>query len=265
MNNFISFQMAGGLGNILFSLATAYSLAIEFGLDLRMKYDHVGFLHTNPEKYRCCFLKAFEEVDKPFDVHINEVGCEYERITIPPNCNALLLGYFQSEKYFLRYRKEICDLILSDTVKLSELEKFLLDLSGGTPSVSLHVRRGNYLFLQDHHVNLPMDYYEKALSMFPDHRVLIFSDDILYCRNLFQDYPNVYFVEGGENLKTDIEEMYLMSLCNHNIIANSTFSWWGAWLNQHEDKKVIAPKMWYGPAKAGYHTRDLIPNDWIQI
>lgn len=270
MKRIISFQMLGGLGNILFPLATAYALSKEFGLELKIKYDHIGYLHTDPKEYQNLFLKKFNQIDedeRKFGFFVTEVGCGYEQIKIPQNHSVLLCGYFQSEKYFSSFREEICDIASPSKEKLFELKSYLAHLIGDSPCVSLHIRRKNYLSLEDHHVNLPIDYYRKALTHFPKHKVLIFSDDIEYCKNLFPECRDIFFVESGDILKIDIDEMNLMSLCNHNIIANSTFSWWGAWLNRNKDKKVIAPERWYGPTKIemGHHTKDLIPDKWIQI
>jgi len=119
----------------------------------------------------------------------------------------------------------------------------------------LHVRRGDYLQLPTHHPTCTIDYYHKALANF-DGKVLVFSDDIDWCRKTFQD-PRFEFVKGN----LDYIDLYLMSMCKNNIIANSSFSWWAAWLNDNKDKKVIAPKKWFGPA-ISHNTMDLYPKKW---
>jgi hypothetical protein len=103
-----------------------------------------------------------------------------------------------------------------------------------------------------------MDYYRNAIAEFSDDtRFLVFSDDIQWCKENFKG-DNFHFIEGEK----DYVDLYLMSLCNNNIIANSSFSWWGAWLNNTPNKKVIAPKQWFGKAKQ-LNTKDLIPETWI--
>ena len=125
---------------------------------------------------------------------------------------------------------------------------------------SVHVRRTDYLRLQQHHPVLSLEYYREAMNRFSGALFLIFSDDIAWCKdNLKSD--SMQFIEG-ENPITD---MYLMSMCNNNIIANSSFSWWSAWMNNADDKKVVAPKTWFGPAYKDMNTWDLLPETWIKI
>jgi len=168
-------------------------------------------------------------------------------------------GYFQSDKYF----NHCSDLIKSEF----SFKKEILDIcksfiNSYKNTVSIHVRRGDYVGLQNHHPTLSLEYYQKALTNYfsdDEYTFLIFSDDIDWCRQVF---PNgVVFVEGTNQF----EDMCLMSLCNHNIIANSSFSWWSAWLNKNENKKVISPLNWFGPAYAHYNTFDLYPNNYIKI
>jgi len=173
-----------------------------------------------------------------------------------------LRGFFQSEKYFIH----IADIIRTEyswstNVKdycYSALENLLPNL------ISLHVRRTDYTNL-DHHPLCSIDYYTAALNLLPQTaKVLVFSDDIAWCKNvpLFQ-HPRFYFSESNDN----VVDMCLMSMCDHHIIANSSFSWWGAWLGKNPDKIIIAPSNWFG--QTGYtqsnDTQDLYPNDWKVI
>jgi Glycosyl transferase family 11 len=103
-------------------------------------------------------------------------------------------------------------------------------------------------------------YYEDAIDIIGDYEyLLVFSDDIKWCRENLK-FNNMIFMET----LTDIEDMWIMSLCKNNIIVNSSFSWWGAWLNKNKNKKVIAPSNWFGP-RANINSSDIIPEKWIKI
>ena len=125
---------------------------------------------------------------------------------------------------------------------------------------SIHVRRGDYLGLPNHHPACPLEYYEEAMKQMDDSKIfLVFSDDFGWCKENFTN-SNVIFIEDNK----DYIDLFLMTLCQNNIIANSSFSWWGAWLNQNENKKVIAPNKWFGKA-IQHNTKDLIPPTWKTI
>jgi hypothetical protein len=131
--------------------------------------------------------------------------------------------------------------------------------------VSIHVRRGDYLSFPEHHPPLTMDYYREAMSRFPGARFLVFSDDPGWCLLNFRDAGYQVEISTG---RTAAEDMALMASCDHHIIANSSFSWWSAWLNRNPSKRVIAPDpktRWFGPAKKGWNTADLLPAAWEQI
>jgi len=109
-----------------------------------------------------------------------------------------------------------------------------------------------------------MDYYRNAISYMKNKGVnifYIFSDDIEWCKGHFSYIDEIIYVEGNINIK----DLALMSICKNNIIANSSFSWWGAWLNKNDDKIVIAPSTWFGPSKKGFITEDLYCEDWIKM
>jgi hypothetical protein len=131
--------------------------------------------------------------------------------------------------------------------------------------IALHIRRGDFLINSAHHNNLGLDYYDTALKNFGgDRTVIIFSDDPEWCKeqSLFED--DRFLVSEGNDSYTDL---CLMSLCTDFIIANSTFSWWGAWLSKSVNKVVCAPdpSIWFGPNNAHLDTSDIIPEGWIII
>lgn len=168
-----------------------------------------------------------------------------------------LFGFFQSEKYF----KHIEESIKEDfTFRNHILEPCKEIAEGFENPVSLHVRRTDYLTNNANHHNLDLSYYEEALKHFDDRQVIVFSDDPEWCKkqSLFSD--DRFLVSESEDNKIDL---CLMTFCTSHIIANSSFSWWGAWLANSQ--KVIAPSKWFGPNNADKETKDLIPETWTII
>lgn len=176
-------------------------------------------------------------------------------------------GYFQSEKYFLPIRETL----LSDfklKIDLSDYTKSLVDKIKARECISIHIRRGDYLNNKNinYHGVCTLDYYYESLeylkSFCNDALVLIFSDDLTWVKENLKLKNDTIFVDGNSG-KDSFQDMYLMSLCHHNIIANSSFSWWGAWLNQNEKKKVVAPQNWF--ATNAHSLEDLLPETWKRI
>lgn len=175
----------------------------------------------------------------------------------PDNVN--LFGYFQTEKYFSHISESIReDFTFKDEVLIPCKEAFDFN-----QVISLHVRRTDYVEKSDDHPLCPMEYYERALSEFdPTLPVLIFSDDVEWCKNQELFKPDRFMVsESGWNLV----DMCLMTMCTHHIIANSSFSWWGAWLSGSNN--VIAPSKWFGDSgyTSTHNTDDIIPERWGKI
>lgn len=167
-----------------------------------------------------------------------------------------LYGFFQSEKWFSAIKNKIKE---DFTFKKNILEPCEEIMEGVKNPISLHIRRGDFLINSGNHYNLQLDYYEKALSHFDsDLNVIVFSDDPEWCNSqeLFSDDR---FLISEKN--SSYIDMCLMSLCKYHIIANSTFSWWGAWLSGSE--QVIAPSKWFGPNNADKNTKDLYPDNWL--
>jgi hypothetical protein len=164
-------------------------------------------------------------------------------------------GYFQSEKYFKHRRNDIIKLF-SPPIEFNNKINQYSDLFG---NISLHVRRGNYVkYYSDIHPPQTMIYYNQAISLLPtDLKILVFSDDMQWCRENFIGDRFVFIDE------IDYISLYLMSKMKHHIIANSSFSWWSAWLSQYDDRIVIAPQKWLGEGIEDI--KDLIPNNWIKI
>lgn len=166
-------------------------------------------------------------------------------------------GFFQSEKYFKHIEKDIKDdFSIRKEIRIPCLE--MMDDIGD--AISLHIRRDDFLTNPNHMV-LPINYYESALKQFDgDIPVLVFSDDPKWCfeQEIFSD-DRFMIAEGN----TDYVDLCLMTMCKYHIIANSSFSWWGAWLSNSDH--VIAPKDWFGPGNSHLNTSDLIPERWTVL
>jgi hypothetical protein len=110
---------------------------------------------------------------------------------------------------------------------------------------------------------LGVEYYQQSINIFDDdtYQYFVFSDDINWCKEVFGENELIEYIDGNNQYV----DLYLMTQCDHNIIGNSTFSWWGAWLNKNKNKKVIAPSIWFNPNRKDLNTKDMIPKDWIKI
>jgi len=183
------------------------------------------------------------------------------------NSSSYLYGYWQSEKYFKLIEKVIRD-DFSFKPPLTEKNLLIANQIDQTNAISLHIRRGDYL--TDVKTNRIMSvcdisYYERAISYMAakvsNPVFYVFSDDMDWVKQSISiTYPAVYVDHNrGEDSYVD---MQLMSLCKHHIIANSSFSWWGAWLNPSAKKIVVAPSMWF---KNGNNDSDLIPEGWVRL
>jgi glycosyltransferase involved in cell wall biosynthesis len=253
---FITCNLAGGLGNILFQIAATISTAKKhkylpiFDPDTH----YLPMQGQNIKTYRNNILKNII-LDHPILIKesFSENGFQYTEINVPPF--ASLNGYFQSEKYF---DKELIKQTFSCPPETSEIiNKKYGHLYSNNVS-SLHVRRGDYLNLTQYHPLCQLSYYEWAMKTVNADKYLVFSDDIEWCKQTFKGNQFEFIKDE------DYIELYMMSKCNHNIIANSTFSWWGAWLNESTSKIVAAPTEWFGPAYSHYDMSDLIPKEWIK-
>jgi len=246
-----------GLGNQLFCIATtlAYSKKhnIKYALPQLKEASHGNYINNIFSKLET----NFDIVERLNFIKIQETGFEYTQLPFYENYSILLDGYFQSEKYFIDYRDYIIknlnliDIKKNLSNKYSNLDKF----------TSLHIRRGDYLNKQQYHNILNLQYYKNALKLINNENILIFSDDIEWCKQNLNFINNKIFATN----QYDYEDLILMSMCKNNIIANSSFSWWGAWLNENTNKLVVAPKEWFGPAYSQMLTNDLIPESWNRI
>ena len=213
-------------------------LRIELYEAFDIKPERIGYVPTN---------NNYQEKDFPFDEEVFSLEGDWN-----------LIGFFQTEKYFSHVSDRIRkDFTFHEWIR-EDCDPIAVQFDN---PIALHIRRGDYLTNSANHHNLSMEYYEKALEEFDsDRQVIIFSDDPDWCmeQELFNDDRFQVAQDIGSH-----HTLYLMSQCSDFIIANSTFSWWGAWLANRG--KVVAPKTWFGPNNAHKSIKDLYPSHWKVI
>ena len=264
----ISFNQLGNLGrlgNQMFQYASLKGIAANRGFDCCIPDENV-FGVSDPNVKNCPTnihntfnLQTFVRLSN--NRIIQESGYHFdEELFNTCDDNVDLYGYFQSEKYFKHIEKDIRSEFSFKDELVKDFKNFIEQLSPDGEVISLHVRRGDYLNLQSFHPTPPLEYYEAALKKLPDAPVIIFSDDADWCLNQELFDSDRFLV--SQDMSPDYD-MCLMSLCKYHIIANSSFSWWGAWLAN--SKKVIAPKVWFGPSLPHHDTSDLYCEGWETI
>lgn len=184
--------------------------------------------------------------------------------------NTYFVGYWQSERYFKEYRGELLKQFMLKSPLQAQSQKYKKEILSSN-AVSLHVRRGDYVeneSINAFHGTCPLRYYQKSVKRITqsisEAYFYIFSDDLTWAEDNFDFIKNKIFVKLSKDVP-DCEEMHLMSLCRHNIIANSSFSWWGAWLNNNPEKIVIAPKKWFSDEKMNKQAKDIVCDSWVKI
>lgn len=256
-------SLKGRLCNQMFQIATAKALSIDNNDNFTCSDYVLGITPTNKETtfYRNTILKDIKFQNFYINhscVHNEPVDFSYEKIQYIDNI--CLTGYYQSEKYFKHRREEIKSLFKCPEQSLLFIEDNYSKLLNREDTCSVHIRRGDYLKYKDHHHNLTKKYYEACFQLNQNKHLVFFSDDIEWCKKTFNNV-DATFIENG----SDIEQLFLMSMMRSNIIANSSFSWWGAWFNNHDNKQVFAPKRWFGVKNSNLSTKDIIPQDWELI
>lgn len=279
-------KILGGLGNQMFQYATAKALSIKTGQALLLDNESLKrhqerpfeLGHFNISEGVVSFLDYFKlgmlGLDYPLikvkkhPRYYLEKKFEFNPDVLKFNAPVYLDGYFQSEKYFKDYRS---DLLKAFTFKseMNDNEKKYFSLMKNKLSVSIHIRRGDYISnasASNLFVAQPLSYYENALNLlrekFFNFQVFVFSDDAEWVKHNLKTDFELNFVTGN-NGENSFRDLRLMSFCDHHIIANSSFSWWGAWLNQNPEKLVVAPKEWFKDKNK--NDGDLIPENWIRI
>lgn len=274
-------KLVGGLGNQMFQYAAARALAErnKTSVILDLSWFNQEFdKGTTPRIYELkCFrldLKTAknkgtvrQKVQLRLAKKHSEPHFHYDPQFHKLPKNVVLSGYFQSEKYFANIR----GILLEDFSWVKDVKgknrDIFKQIENDKSSVSVHVRRGDYVSNENaakFHGLTGVDYYKAAVKELTKHvknlNLYVFSDDPDWCKeNLKFTQPTTYISHNNDGS----EDMRLMKMCKHNIIANSSFSWWGAWLNENPNKIVIAPKQWFSHQES--NTKDVIPNSWLKL
>jgi Glycosyl transferase family 11 len=290
----ITVLLNGGLGNQLFQYATGRALSLKHGVDLFLDlsllnrpasgdtlrnfelgafscYDSlnvVDLMRKPCGNFRAAFNRILLSAGiriKGQDV-FKELGCSYNPLIHRAPAECIIEGFWQSERYF----SHIKDLLLKE-LSLKAPSHNWTEAVGNLPfcSAAVHIRRGDYIsnpVAAGFHGVCSQEYYRAAVDLvrqrYPDAVFLVFSDDPSWCRAQL-DLGTEFCLAEDLNLNGPAEEMLLMSRCRHQIIANSSFSWWGAWLNSSTDKLVIAPSRWF--SEPSVDTSDLVPEGWVRL
>jgi hypothetical protein len=289
-------KLNGGLGNQMFQYALGKSLALKQQTNLKL--DISGFEHDKKRKYSLSPFKlkavfaTTQEIKKLTSIKQSTLKKIYLRITGKPSMlipsyvrersynfdegvlshsgDIYIDGYWQSEKYFIQFKDTISSAFLFSD-KQNDKNKELGEKICSEESVSIHIRRADYITdreTNDFHGTCSLSFYNRAIEEISQKcrtpHFYIFGDDPIWVRKKLRfEYPST--IVEHNNSDSDHEDLRLMSQCKHNIIANSSFSWWGAWLNTDPNKVVIAPEQWFADETVNRNTKDLIPNSWIKI
>jgi hypothetical protein len=246
----------GRLGNQLFFVASTIGIAIKNNTECGF-YSNMGF---GGNDYQFIFEKSLPITNYVPSKKYNQEDFSYYDISVD---DVELNGYFQSEKFFLHCK----DLILNQFEFKTEIVNSILSkYEESKSSLGVHVRRGDYVNQPNHHPTLSMEYYNSIIENKSNEydKIFIFSDDVDWVKNNFSG-DKFIFPHFEEN--NDLFSFILLSLMKDIVISNSTYSWWAAWLNKNKDKKIYSPNhsKWFGPMYDNLNTKDIIPENWIQI
>ena len=257
----ITGRLMGGMGNLLFIVATCYALSKKYKSTLKF---YTKLWNDNKRKniIKYNMFKNFHldlNTSRNYNITYRENNFFYDDIHIDSYIDNCIHGYFQSYKYFESCKTEFVKMLHNPYSQIVESTIHQFKNNMLTP-VSIHVRRTDYLSLSHIHLNLSSEYYSNAISHFSTENsiFIIFSDDVTFIQNepLFQNLPHKVIVDNPD----DEYCFWLMSACTHNIIANSSYSWWASYINSNPDKLVIAPNRWFGTSGPQHKIRDIIPD-----
>jgi|TARA_X000000950_G_scaffold273588_1_gene357553 hypothetical protein len=258
-------KLQGGLGNQLFQWAYSVALSERFNMPVYLDVHLFGSpLQVNavehikhymlPKIVKSEILTVNSEKTNIMSQPRILIGDDnrYRNFDYIPNKLNYLDGYWQSEKYIINHRDKILSCLDLDIDHDYDFKD----------SCSIHVRRGDYTKSNGFHPVQTVEYFKQALSIIkPKGNIFVFSDDLDWCKENLKSNQTI-FVENNLHWKdSTFRDLRLMSLCENNIISNSSFSWWAAWINQNPNKKVICPKKWFG----SIYDQDHKPESWIKI
>lgn len=267
-------NLSGGLGNQMFQYAAAYAygkahnktVVVSGGSEIFLRAFGLNFLRFR--KNDTCFYPAMSKGRRK-EISAKSSGDQDVSGFLTDPDIIQISGYFQNERFFEKYAADIRKIFTFSEYLPIETEKLKAEIESRN-AVSIHIRRTDYIYHQYHLMS--ESYYKRAMKYIArrvdNPHFYIFSDDIDWVENNMDfNYPHTFVkINRGRN---DYLDMYLMSLCKHNIIANSTFSWWGAWLNKHPDKIVISPDVWGFKSHSAERTKktlkEIVPDEWIML
>lgn len=240
----------------------------EFGLDIfDIDISKVNYLKTS------LLTRLINKIYKKKHIYYKEPSFAFNPNALKLKKPITISGYFQSYKYFIGYEDFIKSIFKFPEEKIGKKNIETLKEIIESNSISIHIRRGDYvnnLKTSQTHGICSLDYYHKAIIELTkdkkdDFKLYFFSDDITWVKDNFNKINlNKNYITNNTQENSWID-MFLMSKCKHNIIANSSFSFWGAWLNSNNNKKIIAPKAWFLDEKLEKQSKNLIPQEWIRI
>lgn len=285
----ITVKLIGGLGNQMFQYAFAKTL-LRNGYEIKLDISAFETYHLHGgfglDHYDITIPIASKEDLAPFKINfltklkrklkipnkkmLEEKTLCFQNDLLAPSDGTYIHGYFQSEKYFKEIRADIIQDFMIKSPLSPYSESVKENILASSLSASVHIRRGDYVSnsqANNIHGTCPLAYYHQAIELLGSKseniHFYVFSDDIEWVKQNLKIY-NAIYIDSKEK-RIPHEDIYLMSLCQHNIIANSSFSWWGAWLNKNNDKIVIAPKNWFNSPAIQIQASDIIPENWIKL
>jgi len=288
----ITIHLKGGLGNQLFQIFATIAYALEHNHEFIFPYSdklHTGLVRPTYWSNLLRSLIVYTAANPQF-MHLNsqinklpvyrEPHFDYAKIPqIDPSKSIALDGYYQSFKYFEKYETRIYQMINLENQQTQTKRDFEHYL-GNVFTINMHFRLGDYKYKQEYHPVMPKEYYEKALTAIlsnakttaPTIRVLYFceAEDNAYVNEVIEYLKKTINNDALEFVKVDDsiadwKQLLLMSCCNSHIIANSSYSWWGAYLCPEKNKQVCYPSKWFGPAMGNVIVHDLFSSNWTKI
>lgn len=290
-DNNITVNILGGLGNQMFEIATMYSLAYKYNLKPVVEKISESFkkraVYWDSVMHKVNYVDSKEFADIKFDYSIKELSPAYQHMILSQNNSYKIIGHFQSAKYFEEYRDKILDLFtLPESMELivkMNFHKLKTDLLATTSEeksedielVSIHVRRGDYMNIQYFLPVQTIDYFNAGIEIIKSKttkkcKFIIFSEDMEWCKANFKQ-NDIYFMNYDDfevdknKIPYEVFDMYMMSMMDHYIISNSTFSWWGTWLCRNKNKQVVAPSRWFTQIKMNNDIKTIYEDGWIVI
>jgi len=233
-NDYIIPSLAGRMGNHMFMIAHAYAKALEYNKQLVIARNQLVD-GNNGDDYSKHIFRKIETIDR-FDDNLN-----WNPLVPTDDKHTQYAGYFQDENYFEKYSEAIRSLYAPTPEFIERIKKEIPQLFNIEITL-ISVRRGDYLYYPNYHPVVSKEYLRQTASIIPTKMYLIASDDIPWCKENLH-FSNAMYLEGYQAH----EQMWIMAMCHHFIISNSSFSWWGAWLSRFPNKIVIAPSVWFGP------------------